>query len=83
MLISAVCPKCSPRESGPKFVRVPGGVTTSPTLLGPVLVWSQQNYIRLLLIARYSGVVDSEVFRLSPKEKRYENEKMNECVGLH
>jgi len=27
-----------PRESGPKFVQRPGSVTTSPTLLGPVLV---------------------------------------------
>jgi len=41
--------------SGPKFVQGPGGVTTSPTLLGPVLVWSQQNYSRLLLIVRYFG----------------------------
>jgi len=44
-----------PRESGPKFVQGPGGVTTSPTLLGPVLVWSQQNYMRLMLIVRYLG----------------------------
>jgi len=32
-----------PRESGPEVVQGPGGVTTSPTLLGPVmvfLVWS-------------------------------------------
>jgi len=63
---SAMCPKCPrkewrtksfyrlhPRESGPKFVQGPGGVTTSPILLGPVLVWSQQNYLRFLLIARY------------------------------
>jgi len=55
-----------PLESGPD------GVTTSPTLLGPVLVWKQQNYLKL-------HVVDGEVFRvllgllsprLSPKEKR-------------
>ena len=64
---SAMCPNCPrkewrtmsfrlslhPRESGPKFVQGPGGVTTSPTLLGPFLVWSQQNYLRFLLIARY------------------------------
>ena len=44
-----------PRESRPEFVHWPGGVTTSPTLLGPVLVWSEQNYLRLLLIVRYFG----------------------------
>jgi len=44
-----------PLESGPKFVQGPGGVTTSPTLLGPVLVWNQQNYLRLLLIVKYFG----------------------------
>jgi len=44
-----------PRENGPKVVQGPGGVTTSPTLLGAVLVWSQQNYLRLLLIVRYFG----------------------------
>ena len=32
-----------PRECGPKVVQGPGGVTRSPTLLGPVLVWSEQN----------------------------------------
>jgi len=43
-----------PRESGPEVVQGPGGVTTSPTLLGPVLVWShvlvwsQQNYLKLV-----------------------------------
>jgi len=43
------------RESDPEFAKGPGGVTTSPTLLGPILVWSQQNYLRLLLIVRYFG----------------------------
>jgi len=33
-----------PRESGPEVVQGPGGVTTSPTLLGHVLMWSQQNH---------------------------------------
>jgi len=42
-------------ESGPKFVQGPVGVTTSPSLLGPVMAWSQQNCLRLLLIARYFG----------------------------
>ena len=41
-------------ESGPEVLRVPGGVTTSPTLLDPVLVWSQQKYVKLLLTVRYS-----------------------------
>ena len=40
-------------ESGPKVVQGPGGVTTSPTVLGPVLVWSQRNYLRLLLTLGY------------------------------
>ena len=64
---SAICPECPrinwrgkscwlhPRGSGPKVDQEPGGVTTSPTLLGPVLVWSQQNYLWLL--------VDHDVFR--------------------
>jgi len=30
----------------------PGGVTISPTLHGPILVWKQQNYLKLLLIVR-------------------------------
>jgi len=42
-----------PQESGPKFVQGPGGVTASLTLLGTVLVWSQQNYLIFLLIVRY------------------------------
>jgi len=55
-----------PLESGP------GGVTVSPTLLGPVLVWKQQNYVKL-------HAADRDVFRallgllpprLSTKEKQ-------------
>jgi len=42
-----------PRESGPEVVQGPDGVTTSPSLHGPVLLWSQQNYLTLLLIVRY------------------------------
>jgi len=45
-----------PLESGPEFVQGPGGVTTSPTLLGPVMVWSQQNYLKLLLIVKHFGL---------------------------
>jgi len=32
-----------PRESNPGVVQSLGGVTAAPTLLGPILVWSQQN----------------------------------------
>jgi len=31
----------------------PGGVITFPILLGPVLVWSQNNYLRVVLTVRY------------------------------
>jgi len=60
---SAICSECpkndwrnmfyslNPRESGPDVIQGPNGVTTSPTLLDPTLVWSQQNYVRLLLTA--------------------------------
>ena len=41
-------------KSGLEVIQGLAGVTTSPTLLGLVLVWSQQNYLRLLLIVRYS-----------------------------
>ena len=43
----------TPRTSGQEVVQGPGGVITSPTLIGPVLVWSRQNYLRLLLTVRY------------------------------
>ena len=66
-----------PQESGPEVVQGPGGVTSSPTLLGPVLVWSQQNYLKFLLIVRFSKFSDgccprrnrtfrSEPFRSEP-----------------
>jgi len=60
-----MCPECPikdwlgtfcwqhPRESGPEVDQGPGGVTASPTLLGSVLVWTQQTYLRLLLSVRY------------------------------
>jgi len=41
------------RESGQEVEHGPGGVTASPALLGPVLVWSQQNYLRLLKTVTY------------------------------
>jgi len=43
----------NPRESDPDVVQGPVGLTTSSTLLGPVLVWSQHNYQKCLLIVRY------------------------------
>jgi len=67
-------PGLHPRESGAVSHRAawvrrirPGGMTTSPTLLGPVLVWSQQNYLRLLLIVRISVPPGAATPRLSPR----------------
>jgi len=54
-----------PLENGPD------GVTTSPALLGPVLVWKQQNYLKL-------HAVDREVFRVLlglPLSRLFPNEK--------
>ena len=39
----------NPWESDPNVIQGPGGVTLSPTLLGPIFVWRQQNYLKLLL----------------------------------
>jgi len=44
----------NPRVSDPDVVQGLGGVTASPTLFGPVLVWSKQNYLKLLLTVRFS-----------------------------
>jgi len=63
---SAMCPE-SPRKNwrdkscwlhrreSSREVQGPGGVTTSPTLLGSVLVWTEGNFLRLLLIVRNFG----------------------------
>jgi len=51
-------------ESGPEVVQGPRDVTTSLALLGPVLVWSEQNNRRLLLTVTYFPP------RLSSKENR-------------
>ena len=59
-VLSVMCPKCPrkdwrgtffwlrPPECVPKVNHGPAGVTASPTLLGPVLVWNQQNYLKFL-----------------------------------
>jgi len=38
---------------GPQIGQGPGGVITPQILLGLVLVWSQQNYLRLLKTVRH------------------------------
>jgi len=59
-------------------------VTASTTLLGPVLVWSQQNYVRLLLIREVFRVLLGLLpARLSKKERGQRKLGMNECVCLH
>jgi len=42
-----------PRERGPEVDHEPDGVIAYPTLLGSILVWSQQNYEKFLKIMRY------------------------------
>ena len=86
---SAMCPECptkdwwrkscclNPRESDPDVVQGPVGLTTSPTLLGPILMWSQQNYLKLLLIARYSKSYGCCPTTLPMRKSRHEN-KWNE-----
>ena len=44
----------NPWESDSVVVQNLGGIAAPPTLLGPILVWSQQNYLKLLLTVRYS-----------------------------
>jgi len=47
-------PLIRPTGKRPEVVQGSGGVTTSPTLLVPVLVWIQKNYLKFLLTVRYS-----------------------------
>ena len=64
-----------PTEKRPDVVQGLDGVTASPTLLGPVLVWSQQNYLRLLLTVRYSKFSYGCCLRNPPERKSgHENE---------
>ena len=87
---SAIWPEClrkdwrgkscwlNPRESAPEVVQGPGGVNTSPTLLGPVLVCSEQNSDCCWSwgVSRSRAVVPA-----SPAGKA--GRKMNEWVKLH
>jgi len=61
-------------ETDPEVDQGPGGVTTSPTLLSPVLVRSQQNYFKLLLVMRYFESSKGCCTRDPPQRKPgYEN----------
>jgi len=42
-----------PKDVFLEVVQGPRGVITFPTLLGPVVVWSQKKNTRLLLTVRY------------------------------
>ena len=57
----------NPRESGPEVHQGPGGVIKPPTLLGPILVWSQLNY----QIAE-----NHEVFRILGLRSSWEEERV-------
>jgi len=58
-----------PMGKHPDVIQGLGGVTASPTLLDPVLVWSKQNYLKLLLNARYSKFSYGCCLRNPPKRK--------------
>jgi len=70
-----------PSESGPKFLQGSSVMTTSLTLLGPILVrssqlapifvWSQQNWLVEIAVERevFPVLLDLLSPRLSPKEK--------------
>ena len=89
------CPECRtkdwrgkscwphPVERGPEVVQGPGGVITSPTLHGPVLVLSQQTYLRLLSTVRYleSSYRADAPARPSPEEK-WARKRIQGSIGL-
>jgi len=50
--ISEVNPASYNHGIKPRDDEGPGGVSTSPDRLGPVFMWSQQNYQRLLKTVR-------------------------------
>jgi len=54
-----------PRPPGPEVVQGPGGVMTSPALLGPLLVWSQDTVLgaRIILVPSIvTGILTKEGF---------------------
>jgi len=53
----------------PEVVHGPCGVTTSPTLLGLVLMWSQQSYQRFLKTVTYFESSQDRCLRDRPKGK--------------
>jgi len=57
------------RRESSREVQGPGGATISSTLLGPVLVWKQQNYLKLLLIVRYARPHKAAASATLPKGK--------------
>jgi len=68
-----------PWESSAKCFQRPK--TTSPTFLGPIVAWSQQNHLRLLLIVRYFGYSWGCWPRDLPQRTiGHENEWINEYV---
>ena len=58
-----------PRKSCPEAIHGPDGMTTFPTLLRPVLVWNQQDYLKLLLTVRYQESSLSSCPRHPPLKK--------------
>jgi len=63
-----------PRESGPEFVQEPGGVTTFPTLLGPVLVWKPAELPEISVDGDvFRALLGMLLLRLPPKKKRARN----------
>jgi len=92
-----MCPECPtkkwwgkscwlhPRESDPDVVQGPGGVITSPTLLGSVLVLSQQKYLKLLLAHEISRVLLGLLPRDPPRGKvgRKMNDKKYSRGSIH
>ena len=70
----------APTESGAEVDRRPGGMTTSPTLLDPVLVWSHKYYSRLWKAVKcFTSFYACFPRHPSQSKTRYENE-LNECT---
>ena len=72
-----------PTAKRPDVVQGLGGITASPTLLGPVLVRSQQqNYLRLLLTVRYF-TFSYGCCRGNPIPRRKAGMEMNEMNNMY